>query len=169
MKVSRISSEEMGMATITLANWGTRFWAWLIDLILVSVILNLSTTLLRPIFPFSPVWNIQYGVPFTFDIGLQGIVLFFYWVVFEGYHGKSIGKMAMSIRMTGRSGEKIGFGTAAIESFGKAFLLPIDCLIGWLAMPDTKLRLFNRLSNTIVIRDIYEPPPGVLYEKEKEE
>jgi hypothetical protein len=35
-------------------------------------------------------------------------------------------------------------------------------------MPGTKLRLFNRLSNTIVIKSEYEPPAGVEYIKEKE-
>ena len=33
---------------------------------------------------------------------------------------------------------RINYPTAAIESFGKAFLLPLDCLIGWLAMPGSQ-------------------------------
>jgi len=75
--------------------------------------------------------------------------------------------MAMNLRVTGRIGEKINLPTAALESFGKAFILPLDCLIGWLAMPGSKLRLFNRISNTIVIRTKYEGPEGVTYVKEK--
>jgi hypothetical protein len=38
-------------------------------------------------------------------------------------------------------------GQAAVESVGKAFLLPLDCLLGWI------LRIFNYLSETIVIRE----------------
>lgn len=60
---------------------------------------------------------------------------------------------------------KIVFRVAALESFGKAFLLPLDCLIGWLAMPDSKLRLFNRISNTLVIRTKYEEPEEIRYIK----
>lgn len=156
------------MEAIPLSRWSTRFWAWVIDVILISIVVNVLTTLLRPISPFSPIWDIHIGGLFTFDLGLQSIVLFLYWTFLEGYQGKSVGKMALNICLTGRRGERIGFGAAAIESFGKAFLLPLDCLIGWLAMPESKLRLFNRLSNTIVIKTPYEAPEGVQYIKEKE-
>jgi len=41
---------------------------------------------------------------------------------------------------------------AAIESIGKAFLLPLDCIIGWILYPSRRQRLFNYLSDTIVVR-----------------
>jgi hypothetical protein len=40
----------------------------------------------------------------------------------------------------------------AIQSFGKAFLLPIDVFFGWIFTNDKRQRLFNRASDTIVIR-----------------
>ncbi len=155
------------METIHLASWGTRFWAWLIDIIIVGIVVNVLRTLLVSIYTFPHLYDIP-GNLFPFDLGLNSVVIFLYWTVLEGYSGMSIGKMALNLRMTGRSGEKIGFGAAAISSFGKAFLLPIDVLIGWIAMPGTKLRLFNRLSNTIVIKTEYRPPAGVEYIKDKE-
>jgi hypothetical protein len=42
--------------------------------------------------------------------------------------------------------------TAAIQSFGKAFLLPIDVFFGWIFTNDKRQRLFNRASDTIVIK-----------------
>ena len=156
------------MVTIHLAPWGTRFWAWLIDIIIVAIAVNVVTTLAGIVlYPFPHLYDIP-GNLFPFDFGLNSVVLFLYWTILEGYSGKSIGKMALNLQLTGRSGEKIGFGAAAISSFGKAFLLPLDALIGWIAMPGTKLRLFNRLSNTIVIKTEYELPAGVEYIKEKE-
>ena len=94
----------------------------------------------------------------------------------EGYNGQSVGKMVMNLRIVNRDGSKINFLTAAIESFPKAFLnfplilifLPLDCLIGWLAMKGSKLRVFNRISNTIVIKSDYKEPHGILYVREKE-
>ncbi|MFQ6075180.1 MAG: hypothetical protein ACE5Z5_03440 [Candidatus Bathyarchaeia archaeon] len=61
--------------------------------------------------------------------------------------------MVMGLRVTNLDGSPITLTAAAIESFGKAFLLPIDCLIGWLAevCKERKQRLFNMLSKTIVI------------------
>ena len=40
----------------------------------------------------------------------------------------------------------------AVQSFGKAFLLPIDVFFGWIFTNDKLQRLFNRASDTIVIR-----------------
>jgi uncharacterized RDD family membrane protein YckC len=162
-----LPSTGTAMATIHLARWDTRFWAWLIDIIIVGIAVNVVTTLAGAVYPFPHLFDFP-GNLFPFDLGLNSTVLFVYWTLLEGYSGKSVGKMALNLQVTGRSGEKIGFGAAAISSFGKAFLLPIDALIGWIAMPGTKLRLFNRLSNTIVIKTEYTPPEGVEYVKEKE-
>ncbi|KAF5038561.1 hypothetical protein DSECCO2_553070 [anaerobic digester metagenome] len=77
--------------------------------------------------------------------------------------------MALKIRVAGSAGEDIGFFAAAIQSFGKAFLLIPDCLIGWLAMPRSKQRLFNRISGTVVIETREaEEPEGVTYVKQEE-
>ncbi|HII98741.1 MAG TPA: RDD family protein, partial [Methanoregula sp.] len=98
-----------------------------------------------------------------------------YWTIMEGFRGQSIGKMVMNLKVVNRDGSKISYRTAAIESLPKAFLSPpliiilvLDCLIGWLAMPGTKLRVFNRISNTIVIKTDYREPDGIVYVKEKE-
>ncbi|HNQ34072.1 MAG TPA: RDD family protein [Methanoculleus sp.] len=150
------------MTTLYLARWETRFWAWLIDIILVGLPLwALSDRL-------PPAWRFTID-PGLMSVSLSSVVLFLYWMLLERYRGQSIGKMAMNIRVTGRAGEGIGFAAAAIESFGKAFLLIPDCLIGWLAMPGSKQRLFNRISHTIVIENRNaEEPEGVTYVKQEE-
>ena len=150
------------MVTLYLARWETRFWALLIDMVLVGL----------------PLWALSDRLPpswrFTIDpglvsISLSSVVLFLYWTLLEGYRGQSIGKMALNIRVAGRAGEGISFSAATIESFGKAFLLIPDCLIGWLAMPGSKQRLFNRISRTVVIETREsEEPEGVTYVKQEE-
>jgi uncharacterized RDD family membrane protein YckC len=152
--------------TLFLGKWSTRFWAWLIDFILVILFLNIVRGI------FAPFWIIPLYIDFQrwepFEFGFQTFFFFAYWTVMEGFRGQSIGKMVMNLRVVNRDGTKINYTTAAIESFGKAFLLPLDCLIGWLGMPATKLRVFNRISNTIVIKTDYREPAGILYVKEKE-
>jgi len=150
------------MVTLYLAGWGTRFWAWLIDVILIGLPASAVSDRLPP------AWQVTVA-PGLLSFSLSSVVLFLYWTLLEGYRGQSIGKMALNIRVTGRSGEKIGFGAAAIESFGKAFILIPDCLIGWLAMPGSKERLFNRISGTVVIESREkEEPKGVTYVKREE-
>jgi uncharacterized RDD family membrane protein YckC len=128
------------MDEIVLSSWEDRFWAWLIDVLLVSIY-----------------WQ---RVPIILKIdalSLSGALqlasfLFIYWTALEGYRGQSFGKMLFKIAVTGPLGEHIWFRDAAIESFGKAFLLPLDCLACWFFSRKSQQRLFNRLSNTIVIK-----------------
>ena len=154
--------------TIHLSKWRSRFWAWLVDIILVVLFLNIVRGVLEPVFSLPLIWdfgNKNWGI---FTIGFESIFFFAYWTIMEGFRGQSIGKMVMNLRVVNRDGTKITYTTSALESFGKAFLLPLDCLIGWLAMPGAKLRLFNRISNTIVIKADYKEPHGIVYVKEKE-
>lgn len=147
-----------------IAGWGTRFWAWLIDVIVVGAVVNAFWGAIGAI----TVWSVN---PFLIgDLGqvgsLNGLGLWVYWTLLEGYRGQSIGKLVLNLEVTDRGGDPIDYGAAAIESFGKAFLLPIDLVIGALAYEGKKLRLFNRLSETIVIRTEAEPleaPEGVEY------
>lgn len=148
------------MENIYLAKWESRFWAWLIDILLVSA-LYVGIAGFLGFLPKLDFIRLE-------GFGVHGMLIFFYWTLFEGYNGQSIGKMALNLKVTDRIGGKIDLKKAALESFGKAFLLPLDCLIGWLAMPGSKLRLFNRVSNTIVIKTKYEEPEGIAYIKEKE-
>jgi uncharacterized RDD family membrane protein YckC len=77
-----------------------------------------------------------------------------YWTYFESSTttGQSIGKRLLKIKTTDLAGGKIDTKSAIIESFGKAFLLPIDVALGWIFTNNKRQRIFNRISNTIVIK-----------------
>jgi uncharacterized RDD family membrane protein YckC len=156
--------------TIYLARWSARFWAWIVDIILVLLFLEIVNGVLVNFFDVFPYWDIFHLNPLVLSIGT--FIFFFYWTIMEGYQGRgqSIGKMVMNLRVVNRDGTRINYVTAAVESAGKSFfpILIFDCLIGWLAMPGTQLRVFNRISNTIVIKSDYKEPQGILYVKDKE-
>jgi uncharacterized RDD family membrane protein YckC len=63
-----------------------------------------------------------------------------------------IGKRLLKIKTTDLTGGKIDTKSAIIESFGKAFLLPLDVVLGWIFTNNKRQRIFNRISNTIVIK-----------------
>jgi len=89
-------------------------------------------------------------------ISLTGLLLFqtlsfIYWALLEGYRGQSLGKMALNLAVVGPKGERIGFTDAVVESFGKAFVLPIDLAAGFLLYRGSHQRLFNRISDTVVM------------------
>jgi uncharacterized Rmd1/YagE family protein len=49
-------------------------------------------------------------------------------------------------------GRKIDIKSAILESFGKAFLLPIDVILGWIFTNNKRQRIFSRITNTIVVK-----------------
>jgi len=150
-----------GPRTLHIAAWDDRFLAWLLDILLVGSVLS---ALGEAAGVFSLLTgSLAVTSPFT---GLNGLGLFVYWTVLEGRQGQSVGKMVMNIAVTDERGDAIDYGTAAVESFGKAFLLPIDIIVGWLAYEDEGVRLFNKLSSTIVIEtdeEADEKPSDVEY------
>jgi len=155
---------------IRIASWERRLGAWLIDIILVGILWDLLAGLAGlagpfAIFGFGPLNGPSFHHGFVNLRSDDALVLFIYWTLMEGYRGQSLGKMALGLKVTDRRGEKIDFPKAAIESFGKAFLLPLDCIIGWIAMPGSGQRLFNRLSETIVVMVDDSAPEGVRYVK----
>jgi uncharacterized RDD family membrane protein YckC len=119
---------------ITLASWGDRFLAWLVDFILVSIGLAILFALIS-----IPFWlNYSYGSmervfrdtgPLSYIISSLGFLA--YWTYFESTPaGQSIGKRLLKIKTTDLAGRKIDTKSAIIESFGKAFLLPLDVVLG---------------------------------------
>jgi uncharacterized RDD family membrane protein YckC len=128
------------MENITLTGWRARFWAWLIDVLLMGII-----------------WYMVLAAQgmtalSLYGLGFYGLLLFLYWTLLEGFRGQSLGKMVLGIAVVGPVGERIGFKDAAIESFGKSFLLPLDFIVGILALRGKRQRLFNNLSDTVVAR-----------------
>lgn len=128
---------------IVLAGIGERILAWLIDGIIIGFVVSVLN------FPgmFMP-----FNAPFL-NVSLNSVALLLYWTYTEKTTGQSIGKKIMKIKVTDIYGLPIDMTTSLYQAFGKAFLLPLDVLIGLIAYSDKEQRLFNHLSYTIVIRE----------------
>lgn len=83
---------------------------------------------------------------------ISSIAFFGYWTYLEYTSGQSIGKRLLKIKTVDLFGNRIDIKNSAIESFGKAFLLPIDVILGWIFTNNKRQRVFGRISNTIVIK-----------------
>ena len=115
-----------------------------IDMIVLGVVLSL----------FSPIYwrsGASWAVPFM-DLGGRSVIHFLYWTIMEGMYGQSLGKMVMKIEVAHEDGGRIDYGRAALQAVGKAFLLPIDVVLGWMLYPRRDQRLFNKISETVVVR-----------------
>lgn len=132
-------------AVFDLANWSDRFIAYIIDAIILGVLFSFVN--LPRLYTRVPNW-----VPLL-DFGSKNFFYFLYFTYMDFSYGQSIGKIAMKLKVQHVNNLKIDLTQAAIESFGKAFLLPIDLLIGWILYRDTSQRLFNYLSETVVVKE----------------
>ena len=89
---------------------------------------------------------------------VESLLFFAYWTYFESTTGQSIGKKLLKIKTTDLAGNVPNIREVAIQSFGKAFLLPIDVFFGWIFTNEKRQRLFNKASNTVVIRVVNQRP-----------
>jgi len=165
--MSDSETDESKPAQLILARWSDRFFAWLIDYVIIMV-------------GFFAVWSITIGVPnlepimegnfersSSFEYPILSIVFIVYWLILESKTGQSIGKRALHLKITNLTGGQADFKSIAISSFGKAFLLPIDVIVGRLVINKKRQRIFNKLGKTIVIKvEADDEPENVIYKKD---
>jgi uncharacterized RDD family membrane protein YckC len=151
--VIQVSSSSTPSKIIDLAGWGDRVIAYIIDMILLGVILGfLKVIIVLPSLFIGNYLGVPRYIPWS-DFGFDNLIHFVYFVFMDLQYGQSLGKMVMKIRVTTLEGGAIDTTQALIESFGKAFILPLDLIIGWLFLGEKTQRLFTMLAKTIVIKD----------------
>lgn len=141
-KCGQRTPKSMGQDYIELATWTQRFIALIIDGIVLGIILAVVNL---------PGYQVIGGLPVHF--GIDNVLQFLYYMFMDQYYGQSIGKKVMNLRITKVGGAPLELIDAAIESFGKVFLLPIDFLVGFFFYKEKNQRWFNHLSDTVVIRE----------------
>ncbi len=137
---------------IKIARWSDRFFAWLIDYVIVFAG---AFAIFFVVFYASNFENIIYDdfqYESTFDWAPISLVFLGYWIILEYKTGQSIGKMALQLKITNLRGEKANLKEIVISSFGKSFLLPIDIILGWIFTNKKRQRIFNKIGNTIIIK-----------------
>jgi len=164
--MSDSETDETKPTQLIIARWSDRFFAWLIDFIIVS---SVAFTVYLALFSanFDQVMSGDFENSRSFEYGPISIVFFLYWLILESKAGQSIGKMALHLKITNLSGGQADIKSIAISSFGKAFLLPIDVIVGRLVINKKRQRIFNKLGKTIVIKvEADDEPENVNYEKD---
>jgi uncharacterized RDD family membrane protein YckC len=135
-------------SNIVIAKWTDRFFAWLIDFIIISIISTSMVFALFGIIDFEGdgIWaeSTQY-IP-------SSILFFVYWTILEYKTGQTIGKKILNLKIINIQGRKPNLKEVLISSFGKAFLLPFDVVLGWILTNENRQRIFNKLGNTLIIK-----------------
>ena len=142
---------DTGMSSkIIIAKWTDRFFAWLIDFIIVSII---STSII-----FTSFGTIDYEFEED-DFWAEStqyiptsILFFVYWTILEYKTGQTIGKKILNLKVVNIDGKKPDLKGIMISSFGKSFLLPIDIILGWFLTNAKRQRVFNKLGDTLIVK-----------------
>lgn len=133
---------------IILAKWKDRFFAWIIDFIIISLV---STS----IFFMSFQYLNQNFEEFITNDGMYvptSILFFSYWIVLEYKTGQTLGKKIFNLKITSVDGTKPDLISIILSSFGKSFILPLDIILGLIFSNDKRQRIFNKLGRTIIIK-----------------
>ncbi len=135
---------------LIIAKWFDRFIAWLIDFIIISAI---SLAIFASVLGTT---NLDWNEDTIFSEGTSYIpasLLFFaYWIISEYKGGQSIGKKILHLKVVNIKGKPAPLLGVIIGSFGKSFLLPIDVILGLIFTNQKRQRIFNKISDTIVIK-----------------
>ncbi len=164
--MSDSETDESKPTQLIIARWSDRFFAWLIDYIIVAAV---AFAVYLALFSanFDQLMSGDFEDSQSFGYGSISIVFFLYWLILESKTGQSIGKMALHLKITNLNGGKADIKSIAISSFGKAFLLPIDVIVGRLVINKKRQRIFNKLGKTIVIKvESEDEPENVVYKKD---
>ncbi len=135
---------------LVIAKWSDRFIAWLIDFLIIS---SVSTMIFALIYgTYSLEWNEAMMFSEATSYLPTSIVFFGYWVILEYKTGQSIGKKIVHLKIVDLEGKTPSFTGVVISSFGKSFLLPIDMILGVIFTNQKRQRIFNKISDTIIIK-----------------
>jgi uncharacterized RDD family membrane protein YckC len=150
---------------LLVADGRARFWAWVIDVILVGAVVEGLRWITYVLLGSDWFFNFGLSGPEDFFVGFgpTAILLFVYWFLTEWQYGQSIGKMALGLEVVSEeTGERLinDPGKALLSAVGKAFLLPLDLIVSWILGGkweeeigvDLKQRLFQRIAGTVVVK-----------------
>ena len=133
---------------IILAKWKDRFFAWLVDFVIISLISS-------SIFFLSFLYLNYNFENFITNDGMYiptSVMFFSYWIILEYKTGQTIGKKMFNLKITNSQGEKPSLIGVVISSFGKSFILPIDMILGLIITNEKRQRIFNKLGDTLIIK-----------------
>ena len=160
VKQTKLDTFEPTSNKLVVAEWGPRFWAFIIDGFIVSAITSSLSSLLFFSLGDWSFWSFGLFSPFQWFVSLGpfSLVFFLYSMAMEHYYGQTLGKMALNLEVISEhTGDRPLLQELAISSAGKAFIFPIDFIVGRIVReehraPDLNQRLTQKWSKVVVIQ-----------------
>ncbi|HSO58459.1 MAG TPA: RDD family protein [Paenisporosarcina sp.] len=148
------------------AGFWVRFWAYLIDLLVIS---SISSIVIYPLFRIFG-WDVQ-GTTWYAPIGfLTSFIFYVYFVLMTKFFKQTVGKMIFGLRVVSLKDESLSFITILfrewIGRFFSATILPLYWVIGF---TPKKQGLHDFIADTMVIHEnVYEKKIDTTYNQSSE-
>ena len=132
------------------AGFWIRFWAYLIDLLVISA---LTSILLKPVFALLGIdtGNVPWYAPFAI---LSAILFYTYFVLMTKFFGQTIGKMIFAIRVVSLKKDSLDWSTLLfrewIGRFISATILPLYFIVGFTSL---KQGVHDFFADTTVVHE----------------
>lgn len=144
------------------AGFWVRFWAYLIDLLVIS---SISSIVIYPLFRIFG-WDVQ-GTTWYAPIGfLTGIIFYAYFVAMTKYFYQTVGKMIFGLRVISLKGDSLTFISILFrEWIGRFFSATIWPLYWMVGFTPKKQGLHDFIADTMVIHEqAYEKKVETTYQ-----
>ncbi|MDQ1280580.1 MAG: hypothetical protein QG670_1843 [Thermoproteota archaeon] len=120
--------------TLKLASLKKRAYAFSIDFLLILAVIVVST------------------LQFSSNIILITLsLLWAYSTLLEGFTGQTLGKKVLGLKVIRIDNKPLSYDFVAVRNFGKAFLLPVDLIVGLRLKDSQFIRYFDKFAGTTVI------------------
>lgn len=132
------------------AGFWIRFWAYLIDLLIIS---GLTSILLKPVFALIGIdtGSVPWYAPFAI---LSAILFYAYFVLLTKFFGQTVGKMIFAIRVVSLNKDSLDWGTLLfrewIGRFISATILPLYFIVGFTSL---KQGVHDFFADTTVVHE----------------
>lgn len=143
------------------AGFWVRFWAYLVDLLVIS---SVSSIIIYPLFRIFG-WDVQ-GTTWYAPIGfLTGFIFYAYFVFMTKFFKQTVGKMVFGLRIISLKEESISFVTILFrEWIGRFFSATIWPLYWVIGFTPKKQGLHDFIADTMVIHEqVYEKKIDTMY------
>ncbi len=133
---------------LRLASFKKRAFAFLIDAILMLGVAAITTVPdVLSILTGGTILTSQINVVFFATLAL----LWGYSTLLEGFRGQTIGKIIAGLQVVRTDGRNLSYDYVAVRNFGKAFLLPLDLVVGLRLHDSRYIRYFDKFAGTTVV------------------
>lgn len=135
------------------AGFWLRFWAYLIDAVILSLLPLLVAVIIAPLF-FTGVAGLAFLGVWIFIVPMVLAEGWLYYALMESSaYEATFGKRALKLRVTGMNGERVTFGEASIRYCGK-ILSHLMLNFGFImaAFTQKKQALHDMIASCLVIR-----------------